>query len=149
MFASVPTQMVSSVRHWMIPCGSYLYFAKVCFLFMTDTEQSCIESVIRSLFLGKRSSVQDDLPQSKLSSGFSRTTLQTSCEKIGLILGVYVALGLNEAVDTFKTVLIRNQVKYETFPDLMENLDRQGDCHFSQTRTQLAIKDQWIGVILV
>ena len=86
--------------------------------------------MIRSLFLGKRSSVQDDLPQSKLSSGFSRTTLQTSCEKIGLILGLYVALGLNEAVDTFKTALIRNQVKYKTFPDSMENLDRQGYCHF-------------------
>ena len=110
--------------------GSYLYMAKVCFLFMTDTERSRIESVIRSLFLGKRSSVRDDLPRSKLSSGFSRTTLQTSCEKIGLILGLYVALGLNEAVDTFKTALIRNQVKYETFPDFMENLDRQGDCHF-------------------
>jgi hypothetical protein len=55
---------------------------------------------------------------------------RTSCEKIGLILGLYVALGLNEAGDTFKFALIRNQVKYETFPDSMEHLDRQGDCHF-------------------
>lgn len=115
--------------------GTFLYLAQVVFLSMTESERTGIEKIIRLYFQGKRSSVRDDLPRGKFTAGFTRTTLLTAGEKIGLILSLLVCLGTEQGSAVFTRVLRRVQRKYETFPPPGSSSQpygypKRGDVHF-------------------
>ena len=110
--------------------GSFLYLSQVAFLSMTDTERSKMERIIKNLFQSKRSGAREDLPRGKFSSGFTRTTLLTAGEKIGLILSLYVSLGTDRGKSLYTGVLPRIQDKYESFPCKVESLPKMGDVYF-------------------
>ena len=76
---------------------------------MTNSERSEMEKIVQTYFKGKRSSMRDDLPRGKFSSGFSGTTLLTAGEKIGTVFSLYVALGTVEGSRLFTKVLLRIQ----------------------------------------
>jgi hypothetical protein len=114
--------------------GSFLYLAQVAFLSMTDGERLEMERIIKILFKSIRSSVREDLPRGKFSSGFSRTTLMTAGEKIGLILSLLVTLGTETGSSLFSKVIGRIQEKYESLPPSQSSgghqLPQRGDVYF-------------------
>ena len=109
--------------------GSFMYLAKVAFLSMTETERVEMEGIIKSYFVSKRSGVREDLPKGKFSSGFTRTTLLTAGEKVGLIFALFVALGTMKAHSLFTKVIIRGQKKYETVSSSHPG-EKRGDVYF-------------------
>jgi hypothetical protein len=115
--------------------GSFLYLAEVAFRSMTQGERLAMEETIQLYFQGKRSSVREDLPRGKFSAGFTRTTLLTAGEKIGLIFSLFVTLGTEKGGSLFTSVLGRIQRKYEaTTPcrsgKKQDPLPQRGDIHF-------------------
>jgi Plavaka transposase len=110
--------------------GSFLYLAQVTCLSMTETERYEMETVIKSYFQSKRSSVRQDLPRAKFASGFTRTTLLTAGEKIGLILSLYVAIGTPKGRSIFEKVIARTQQKYLRGVGLDDDLPHRNDVYF-------------------
>lgn len=110
--------------------GAFLYLAQVTFLSMTQSERLEMEKIIKIYFEGKRSSVRDDLPRGKFSAGFTRTTLLTAGEKIGLIFSVFITLGTVKGALHFRKVLRRLQDKYEELPSNFSLLPKRGDSSF-------------------
>jgi hypothetical protein len=128
--------------------GSFLYLSQVAFLSMThQSERSEMEEIIKTYFKGKRSSIRDDLPRGKFSSGFSRTTLLTAGEKIGLILSLYMALGTEKGESLYSKVIARVQERYDFQPTAKEliALPKRGDIHFF---TDLNLKKNSAGVLV-
>jgi hypothetical protein len=110
--------------------GSFLYLAQVTCLSMTEKERHKMEHVIKSYFQSKRSSVRQELPRAKFLSGFTRTTLLTAGEKIGLILSLYVAIGTPRGRAIIDRVIARTQQKYLSGVGLGNDLPRRNDIYF-------------------
>jgi hypothetical protein len=117
--------------HYM-DSGSFLYLAQVAFLSMTEGDRLQMENIIKDLFKSKRSSVREDLPRGKFTSGFSKTTLLTAGEKIGLILALHVALGTETGNLLYNKVLGKIQQKYENLPSECggDTIPKRGEVYF-------------------
>jgi hypothetical protein len=116
--------------------GSCFYIIQVAYLSMTNSERAEMEKIVQTYFKGKQSSMHDDLPRGKFSSGFSRTTLLTAGEKIGTVFSLYVALGTIEGSRLFTKVLMRIQAKYELLGKKGDQLPKIADKHFFADSTQ-------------
>ena len=116
--------------------GSCFYIIQVAYLSMTNSERAEMEKIVQTYFKGKRSSMRDDLPRGKFSSGFSQTTLLTAGEKIGTVFSLYVALGTIEGSRLFTKVLMRIQAKYELLGKKGDQLPKIADKHFFADSTQ-------------
>jgi len=109
--------------------GSFSYLTQVAFLSMTTKERQEMEDIIKQYFKDKRSSVRDDFPHGKFTAGFSRTTLLTAGEKIGLVFALNMALGTAEGSALYTKVITRLQQKYELVHKTDGTL-KLGDKHF-------------------
>jgi hypothetical protein len=109
--------------------GSFSYLTQVAFLSMTTKERQEMEDIIKQYFKDKRSSVRDDFPHGKFTAGFSRTTLLTAGEKIGLVFALNMALGTAEGSALYTKVITRIQQKYELVHKTDGTL-KLGDKHF-------------------
>jgi hypothetical protein len=110
--------------------GSMLYVAEVAFLSLTNNERKEVENNIRSYFSTIRSTVREDFPRAKLSSGFSRTTLLTASEKVGLLHQLFVTLGTPKTEHIFTKAIARLQERYETMPTSTSVQSKRGDNFF-------------------
>lgn len=111
--------------------GSFKYLAEVAFLSMQKVESGKMENFIQGRFRGNRSSVREDLPKGKYTTGFTRTTLLTAAEKVGLIFSLFITLGMEGADSIFSDVLVRMQRKYELdSTDTTNKLPNRGDVYF-------------------
>ena len=111
--------------------GSFKYIAEVAFLSMQKLESGKFETLIQQRFHGLRSSVREDLPKGKYTTGFTRTTLLTAAEKVGLVFSLFLLLGMEVAEPIFSEVILRMQSKYQLdSTDMSSDLPRRGDVYF-------------------
>ena len=111
--------------------GLFLYLSQVAFLSCTETERLRLEAIIMKYFSGFRSSVKYNLPRGKYTPGFTRTTLLTSEEKVGLIFSLFLILGTTEAASIFTTMMVRQQNKYNEIKYLShDQVKERNSSHF-------------------
>jgi hypothetical protein len=80
---------------------------------------------------GKRSSIKQDLPIGKFTTGFTNNSLLTAGEKVGIIFALFVCLGMNEGDESLvSSVVGRIQEKYVNVPLDSDLLRKRGDVHF-------------------
>ena len=110
--------------------GSFFYLTQVAFLSLTPKERQEMEDIIKDYFKGKRSSVRDDFPRGKFTSGFSRVTLLTAGEKTGLVFALSLALGTARGTQLYTKAISRMQEKYEHVHKSDGTFKKYGDKHF-------------------
>ena len=89
-----------------------------------------MEAIIKSYLGSKRSAVREDMPKGKFSPGFTRTTMLTAGEKIGLVFALHVTLGTERGALLCSKVIARIQEKYELKKWEIECLPQRGESHF-------------------
>ena len=97
--------------------GTFIYIADVAFFGLTESKQCIIEELMISTFNCIQSSVLQNFPRFHLSNGFSKNTLLTTNERIGLLFCLHVLLTVNsDAQSIYRKAIQQQQLKYITFP---------------------------------
>ena len=79
---------------------------------MTETERNEMESYVKKNLASQRSSCKNYLPTSRYYHGFTRTTMSTAKEKVGLIFSLLLSIGEEKCENIATSMFCRQQKKY-------------------------------------
>lgn len=106
--------------------GLFFYLAQVSFHGLLPKDCENVENFMQEDG-SKRSSVRYDLPRSSFRKGFSKVTMLTASEKVGIMHFLYCMLSTERVQTIFDKNILRQQKKYLGC-QTEENMANEGTC---------------------